>query len=169
VSGAQDLLLNALAAGAGTVTGLEHVGASSALTRLDVVAHTLALPATGLAVAGPMSFTAAGGITVNGDVGSAAAATGKIDFDGPVTLATTPIPVETNDADVHFHGTVDGAQTLTIAAGTGKTTFDAAVGSNVALTSLLTDAGGSTALNGGSIRTTGVQAYNDAVTLGANT
>src|SRR5690606_19621057 len=39
VSGAQDLLLNALAAGAGTVTGLEHVGASSALTRLDVVAH----------------------------------------------------------------------------------------------------------------------------------
>jgi len=38
-----------------------------------------------------------------------------------------------------------------------------------ALTSLTTDAPGSTAINGGSVRTTGAQTYNDAVSLGADT
>ena len=37
------------------------------------------------------------------------------------------------------------------------------------LTSLTTNAGGTTALNGGTVTTTGAQTYNDAVTLGADT
>src|SRR5213075_3378047 len=49
------------------------------------------------------------------------------------------------------------------------TTFSAAVGATTALTSLTTDAGGTTAINGGSVRTTAAQTYGDAVTLGAAT
>ncbi len=37
------------------------------------------------------------------------------------------------------------------------------------LASVTTDSGGTTAINGGSVRTTGAQTYNDNVTLGANT
>ena len=37
-----------------------------------------------------------------------------------------------------------------------------------ALTSLTTDAGGTTEINGGSVDTTGNQTYNDAVELGAD-
>jgi len=48
------------------------------------------------------------------------------------------------------------------------TTFGGAVGGTTALASLTTDAAGSTAINGGSVRTSGAQTYNDAVTLGAN-
>src|SRR5262249_58757670 len=67
-----------------------------------------------------------------------------------------------------FAKRVEGAFSLTVnTAGTG--TFGGALGSTTALTSLTTDAPGSTALNGGSVTTTGAQSYNDAVTLGANT
>ncbi len=169
VSGAQNLTLNALAADAGTVTGLEHIGVASSLTRLDVIAHTLSLPNTGLAVAGPMSFTAAAGITLNGAVGSVAAGTGQIAFNGPVTLATGSIDVNSDDADVSFSSTINGPQSLAVNAGIGTTTFGAAVGGNSALTSLTTAAGGTTVLAGGSVTTSGAQTYNDVVTLAAAT
>jgi filamentous hemagglutinin family protein len=170
VSGAQSLTLNALAGGAGTVTGLDQIGFASDLTGLFVTGQTLLLPATGLAVAGPMSFTAPGGITINGAVGnSSGPATGQIDFNSPVLLATGPIAVTTHDGAVNFNDTVNGAQALTVNAGTGTTTFGAAVGGTTALTSVTTDAGGTTALNGGTVHTTGAQTYNDAVTLGAGT
>lgn len=170
VTGTQNLTLNALSGGAGTVTGLQHVGYTSTLTRLDVTGQTLSLPATGLAVAGPMSFTAAGGITLNGAVGnSSGPATGRIDFFSPVTLATGAVAITTNNAIVNFAGTVDGGQALSVNAGSAQTIFAGAVGLGTALTSVTTDAGGTTAINGGAIRTTGAHLYNDAVTLGAAT
>ena len=166
VSGTQSLTLNALAGGAGTVSGLDQIGFASSLSRLDVTGQTLALPSTGLAVAGPMNFTAAGGITLNGAVGnSSGPATGAVVFTGPVTLATGAIAVTTANAAVSFAGTLNGAQALSVNAGSGTTTFGAAVGGSTPLTSLTTDSGGSTVLNGGSITTSGAQTYNDAVTL----
>src|SRR5260370_32637421 len=51
----------------------------------------------------------------------------------------------------------------------GITTFGGAVGGTTALTSVTTDAAGSTAINGGSVTTTGAQNYNDTFMLGANT
>jgi filamentous hemagglutinin family protein len=168
VSGAQNLTLNALAGGAGTITGLDQIGFTSNLTALNVTAQTLSLPSTGLAVAGPMTFTAAGGISLDGALGNGSGpATGTITLNGPVTLATGAIAVTSNNAAVTFNGTVDGAQTLVVNAGSGATTFGAAVGGTTALTSLTTTGGGTTAINGGSIRTTGVQTYNEAVILGA--
>src|SRR5439155_21681190 len=43
------------------------------------------------------------------------------------------------------------------------------VGSATALVSVTTDAAGGTTLNGGSVTTTGAQAFNDALALGAAT
>lgn len=170
VTGAESLSLNALAGGTGTVSGLSQIGTTSTLTALTVTAQTLSLPATGIAVAGPMSFTATGGITVNGAVGSGSSpAAGAITFSGPVILATGPITVTTNNAAINFLGTVNGAEALAVNAGSGTTTFAAAVGGTTALTSLTTGAGGATSINGGSIQTSGAQSYNDAVTLGAAT
>jgi hypothetical protein len=51
----------------------------------------------------------------------------------------------------------------------GTTTFAAAVGGGTALASLTTGAGGTTAINGGTVTTSGAQTYADSVTLGAAT
>jgi hypothetical protein len=83
---------------------------------------------------------------------------------------------------------VAGAQKLTLSSGAGNITATGALGSIRALgdvvvnstgtatfrgavdaASLLTDTGGSTALNGGSVRTSGSQEYNDGLVLGAAT
>jgi filamentous hemagglutinin family protein len=168
VTGAQALTLNALAGGAGTVTGLDQIGITSGLTALTVTAQTLVLPSTGLATAGPMTFAAAGGITANGAIGNGTT-TGAITFTGPLSLATGPITVSTHNAAINFGGTVNGAQSLAFDSGSGTTTFGAAVGATTALASLITGTSGTTAISGGSIRTSGAQSYRDAVTLGAGT
>lgn len=167
------LTLDALAAGAGTVTGLDHIGINSELDGLAITARTLSLPSTGLAVAGAMDFTAAGGITLNGALGtdgtSSTPATGAISLTGPLTLVTGDITVTTANADVTFDGTVNGAQALAVDAGTGTTTFKAAVGATTELTSLTTAAGGKTVLQGGQVKTVGDQTYGNAVELAATT
>jgi filamentous hemagglutinin family protein len=170
VTGAESLTLDALSGGAGsTVTGLNEIGTASGLTGLAVSAATLSLPSTGLAVAGPMTFTAPGGITLNGAVGtSSAPATGQISFQGPVSLATQGITVSTANAPIGFGSTVDGAEALAVNSGTNSTTFGGAVGGTRALASLTTNASGTAAINGGSITTTGAQNYGGAVTLGAD-
>ncbi|MBI3069367.1 MAG: hypothetical protein HYY79_10975 [Betaproteobacteria bacterium] len=50
----------------------------------------------------------------------------------------------------------------------GTTTFGGVVGGGLALSSLTTDAPGTTAINSTGVTTTGNQTYNDPVTLGAN-
>ena len=51
----------------------------------------------------------------------------------------------------------------------GLTSLGGSIGNTTPLTSLTTDAPGSTSLAGGSINTSGAQLFNDAVTLAANT
>ena len=87
--------------------------------------------------------------------------------------------------------TVDGGFGLTIAAGNGTVGFNSTVGNGTALTSLsstgtgaVTFSGavgtnllrlgsvsitGATNINGGSVYTSGIQSYNGAVSLGADT
>jgi filamentous hemagglutinin family protein len=64
---------------------------------------------------------------------------------------------------IAFSSTVDGGQSLTV---NGGATFGDAVGNNTELTALTIS--GKTSLNGGTVKTTGAQAYNDAVTLGTD-
>ena len=72
-------------------------------------------------------------------------------------------------ANVRFDGTINStgaARALTVNSN-AATIFGGAVGGSSALTSLTTNAGGTTSI-GGNITTTGVQTYNDAVTLTGN-
>ena len=80
--------------------------------------------------------------------------------------------VSTGTGDASFAGTVNattaGGQDLVVNA-TGTTAFAAAVGGSYVLASLSTDAGGTTTLNGGSVKTSGTQTYADAMILGDDT
>ena len=112
---------------------------------------------------------------------------GAQDYVGAVTLASDPTLTTTNAAVV-FGSTIDGPQSLTVSTGTGNVSFDAAVGGTTRLGALVvdssgatlftsavdaasvtTDAGGSLAINGGVVNTTGAQSYGEATTLGADT
>lgn len=87
--------------------------------------------------------------------------TGAINV-GNVTLGTATT-LRSGSGAINFSGTVDGARALVINSG-GTTTFSGAVGATTALASLSTDAGGTTVVNGGGVRTSGAQSYGDAVT-----
>ena len=67
-----------------------------------------------------------------------------------------------------FVSTVNGPKALTVNTA-GSSTFSGIVGGSSALASLTTDLAGTTALNGGSVTTSGTQTYSDPVSLGAIT
>ncbi len=69
---------------------------------------------------------------------------------------------------ITFSSTLDGNHALVLETG-GVTTFAGAVGGTTPLASLTTDAGGSTVVSGGLVRTHGSQTYHDSVTLGSDT
>ena len=103
-------------------------------------------------------------LTVNGtgilSLGRDLTATGNsMTFNTPVTLVADT--VLTDAGAVTFNDTVDGGFALTVNT-SDETVFAAAVGGTTALTSLTTDAGGTTRLNA-NVTTTGVQSYGDAV------
>ena len=100
--------------------------------------------------------------------GGSVTTTGAQSFGDGVTLAADTTLTSTGSGNVNFGSTVDGGFNLTVNTA-GVTTFGGAVGSTTPLTSVTTDAPGSTDIDGGSVTTTGVQAYGDAVTLGADT
>jgi filamentous hemagglutinin family protein len=91
---------------------------------------------------------------------------------GDITVGTTGLNItlpadltlQSGTGAINLQASVDGAHSLTLNT-SGLTTIGAAVGSNTALTSLSTDAGGSTHLNA-NVNTTGNQTYGDAVELG---
>src|SRR5262249_6369980 len=84
------------------------------------------------------------------------------------TLTGNATLTSNNNGAISFAKTLNGNFALAINTG-GNTTFTGAVGGTTALASLTTDTNGITAINGGLVRTSRAQAYNDAVTLGANT
>ena len=107
------------------------------------------------------TVTAPGGVTLNGGVTSGGSQT----YNNGVTLGTN---LAVTGVNINFAGTVNGANALTVL-DSGTTTFGGAVGGIVPLSSLTTNVGGATAINGGTVSTAGAQTYNDVVTLGANT
>ena len=97
--------------------------------------------------------------------GGAVDTTGTQTYGEAITLGNN---VTLTGSTVTFAGTVDGAtaggQVLAV---TGGAVFGGAVGGTAALKTL--SVSGATALNGGSVATTGAQTYTGAVTLGADT
>ncbi len=89
---------------------------------------------------------------------------GSQTYDTAVSLGSDRV---LSGSNITFNSTVDGGYALSVNA-SGATTFAGAVGGASALTSLTTDAGGSTVL-GGNVTTTGTQFYDDAVVLNGDT
>src|SRR5262249_8684374 len=88
-------------------------------------------------------------------------------YNDAVVLTANTTLTSTNSGNVTFGKTVDGAFSLLVNTA-GTTVFDGAVGNGTALTTLTTDAPGTTDLNGLTVTTTGAQTYNDTVVLSAN-
>ena len=93
--------------------------------------------------------------------------TGNQTYNDAVELGADATLTSTAAGTIEFDTILDGPQNLIVNT-SGITRFDGAVGNVAALTSLTTDAGGTTEINGGSVDTTGNQTYNDAVQLGAD-
>jgi filamentous hemagglutinin family protein len=127
------------------------------------------------------NLTATGASTINGSVGSSLGGNlngtsttlggtiqtvGTQTFTGAVTLNAATTLTSTAGGSITFGGALDGPFTLDVNT-TGTTTFGGIVGGTNALATLTMAGGGITAINGGSITTSGAQSYVDAVVLGA--
>jgi hypothetical protein len=100
--------------------------------------------------------------------GGAVTTTGLQNWNDAAVLGVDTVLTSTGNGQVRFGSTVNGPVALIINTG-GATVFDGVVGGAQALTSVFTDAGGTVAINGGAVTTTGAQTYNEVATLGANT
>ncbi|QCO18067.1 filamentous hemagglutinin N-terminal domain-containing protein (plasmid) [Azospirillum brasilense] len=149
VDGAQALVINSKAS-------TQFTGAVGGMTALA----SLTTDATGTSSLRNVTTTGAqtynDAVTLNGTYTSGGAFTAS----GAATLAGDT--TVNGGSAVLFAGTVDGAHALAVNS-KGATQFTGTVGGTTALASLTTDAGGTTSLR--NVVTTGVQTYNDAVTL----
>jgi mucin-19 len=177
-----------------TYNGPVTLGGSPTLTALTGGNVTFGSSITANAAGRALAVAAPGTTTFGGDVGgganplasinvsgagpvalnaSAITTTGSQTYNGAATVNSTANSVTLTGGNITFNSTLrsltDGEETLTIS-GTGTTTFGGAVGDNTQrFASLTSNNGGTTAINGGSVTTTGAQTYADNVTLGAAT
>ncbi|HEX4839182.1 MAG TPA: filamentous hemagglutinin N-terminal domain-containing protein, partial [Rhabdochlamydiaceae bacterium] len=139
LNGATALALRAGTAGNVSFTGA--VGGINALTNL--------------------SFTSANLIQIGNDITVTGA--NPLVFPSPVSMTGTS-SITSNNANISFSSTLNGAQALTIAGGSGTTTFTGAVGGTTPLTSLSATAAtvtqSSTATTTGALSYTGSTAIN---------
>ncbi len=101
--------------------------------------------------------------TLQGGTVTTTGAAGQV-YAGAVTLAADAT-LSAGAGPVTFANSVSGGHALAVNS-SGATTFGGPVG-GTPLASLTTDAGGTTAINGGAVATTGAQTLNDPVALGA--
>ncbi len=144
----------------GTIDGAQSVATSGAGNVAFNGAIGSITPVSSLTTANTGSLTlASGSVTTTGAQNYTTATTL-----GGSTLALT----STAGGNITFGSSVSGAVALTITtAGTG--TFNGPVGTGTPLTSVSTGTSGTFDINGGSVSTSGVQAYNEPVLLSANT
>ena len=127
-------------------------------------ADTLNMP-DALLDSGAVTLTAA---TIDLNGGNVETSGGGQNYAGAVTLGAATTLTDTAGGNITLGSSVNGAFTLAVNTA-GVTTFGGVVGGNTALTSITTDAPGSTTITGAAITTSGAQTYNDPVTIGANT
>ena len=154
----------------GTTTFGSTLATASGILQADG-ADALTFQGTTMLGAGDTPTTLMGNVTLDGLTFTA---DGGVTFGNAstdqVTLSTGAVAVATTDDDVTFEAQVDGAQALTVNAGTGTTRFYAVVGGTTPLLSVTTDAGGRTEIGASVTTSGGTQTYNDAVDLtGPNT
>jgi hypothetical protein len=178
--------------------GTAGAGLSLTDTELDFITTTggLSIIASGAGVMVVNNVTGGGAITGTTTLSAGGAgvsfATTSSNFDNALTVASAAVigvdistsndalafnnavklngntALNTGSGSILFSSTLNGAFSLN-AKSSSTTTFSNIVGGVDALTSLTTNSGGTTLINGAAITTTGNQTYNDAITLGANT
>jgi hypothetical protein len=154
-----------LSAGSGNITLGSTVNGAFALTLNSTGTTTLAGAVGGTTALTSLTTNAGGTTAING---GSVTTTGAQTYGDAVTLGANTT-IAAGAGSVTFASTVNGAFGLTVNT-LGTTTFGGAVGNTTALTSVSTDAAGTTAINGGSITTNnGPISLADAVTLGADT
>jgi hypothetical protein len=94
--------------------------------------------------------------------------TGSQTYNDAVTLTTVTGFASTGAGAIAFNNTLDGGAAVRVNTA-GATIFGGVVGGTTPLASLTTDVGGTTAINGGTVISSGPQLYGETVTLGANT
>ncbi len=152
-------------AGAGNDLSISSgIGAQSFNGLADIGALTLTTSGTRTLNAGTYSWTGLTGGTLGAVTTNGALVLGQATDFGAVTLGSDST---ISGASVNFTATVDGttpgAQSLSVG---GNATFGGLVGNGTSLSALSVT--GTSAINGGSVITTGNQSYTGAVTLGAN-
>ena len=100
--------------------------------------------------------------------GAGITTTGAQTFNDPVFLGGNATLTSSGAGDITFGSTLNGGFGLTVNT-SGVTIFTGAVGNATPLASLVTNAGGSTHIDGGIVTTSGLQTYNDPILLGAGT
>jgi len=151
INGAFSLLGDA---GAGSLAFSAPVGASTALTSVDLTASSLTLG--GVNTTGDQMFT--GASTLSGIFSTTA---GSITAGGDVTLGGDASMASATGA-VSIAGAVDGPFALSLAAPMGNVTANGGIGQNTLLGSLTVD---SDAASIGDVSTSGDQLYGGDVTL----
>ncbi|WP_039962218.1 CHAT domain-containing protein, partial [Kamptonema sp. PCC 6506] len=175
LDGNSDLTVNSAI---GNVTFNDAIGANIALGNLAV--NSSETTRFGNTVNATSLTTDAGGTTeINGNITT----TETQNYGDAVTIANHPILTGNG---VTFNSTLDGNSDLTVNSATGNVSFNDAIGGNIPLgnltvnssettsfvntvnaTSLTTDAGGTTEING-NVTTTATQDYGDAVAITNN-
>lgn len=102
------------------------------------------------------------------NLGGNVSTTGQQSYGAALTLVNDVVLTSTASGSIQFQDTVDGAFGLGVNTA-GSSRFFGAVGATTALTSLTTDAGGTTTISGGAVSTTAVQEFGDSVVLTADT
>lgn len=144
----------------------DGVGGTSSALNVTAVGTTTFTGAVGNLVALSSVVTNGGGTTEIR--GGSVTTTGVQVYADDVILAANTILTSVSGGNIVFQGTVNGNHDLTVNTA-GLTDFQGAVGNRQAVRSVTTNAGGSTRIGGGLVRTTGPQTYGDAVIVAAQT
>lgn len=146
--------------------------AADTVTGVDVlsVSGTTTINTNTVSTTGTQTYT--GALTIGAAAGTATlTTTGDAVLAGSTTTLASNLTIEAGAGSITFTGVVNGGFAL-IANSTTATTFTSTVGATTPLASLTTNAGGTTALNGGgatTVSTTSAQSYGDPVTIGNHT
>ncbi len=161
---AQNIVFDA----ANTITGNQNLtmsGDTVTLYRINGVDQLNVTGATGITINdqidtnGTQTYT--GATTLSNNIGTT---NDTITFNNALTIgAGAQIDTDTGAGNIVFNSTVDGANTLSLAAGTGTITAGGTIGGGTPLTSLTVTSSGGTGLT--NVTTSGAQAYTGDVTL----
>ncbi|MFM6106181.1 MAG: beta strand repeat-containing protein, partial [Sphaerospermopsis kisseleviana] len=151
VNGNSNLTLNG---GAGNLTFAQAIGNTTALA--DIIANSTGTTTFNTVNAATLLTNAGGTTSLNGSITT----TGSQTYNDNVTIANNPTLTGNG---ITFNELVNGNSNLTLSAGTGNLTFEKNVGSTTALNTLT--ASGNNINIKGNVNTTGLQTYNNAVTL----